>query len=342
MVIKKIYIISLILIVLFLVGCTNSLPVVEQEQATKNANYNSNKPKLKKMIYSLDLPPSNNWCQATRKFAELVNEKSKGNIEIEVFDSASLGTQRDALEGMLVGTINGTVSLEPLSYWVRDIGMFGIPFLFRDEQHLRNFIEGEAGKELQQKIISAGFRPLTYFIRAPRQITSNIPINSVKDLKSITIRLPEAPTAPQAFEAMGARTVIMPFSDVFSAIQSGIVNAQENPIDMIVANKFYKIQKYLAITNHQYQIAYLLIGEETYQKLNEDEKKVISEAALETQAFANDLLREDLKNSEQVLIENNIIITRPNIDEFIKAAEKASGRYDSLMQEWIAKIKSLE
>lgn len=340
---KRIFaVILLLLLTLLLEGCVSTLPVVQQKQPTNNLIDSSDKKQTKKLIFSLDLPPSHNWCKATRRFGELVKEKTNSSIEIEVFDSAALGTQRDALEGMLVGTINGTVSLEPLSYWVKDIGMFGIPYLFRDEQHLRKFFEGDLGQELHQKLVDAGFRPITYFVRAPRQITSNVPIHSVKDLKGIKIRVPETPTGPAAFEVMGATAVTMPFSEVYSALQQNIVDAQENPLNLIVANKFYEVQNYVTITNHQYQAAYLLLDEKTYQNLTDIEKAAINEAAKETQVYESELLKADLEKSIKTLEENGVVIISPDIKEFAKTVEKAYQEYDMLMQAWIIKIKSLK
>ncbi|GAE27742.1 TRAP-type C4-dicarboxylate transport system [Halalkalibacter wakoensis JCM 9140] len=296
----------------------------------------------KKIVFSLDLPPTDTWSLATKEFADLVEEKTNGSIVVEVFDSAALGSQREALEGMLVGTVDGTVSLEPVSYWVEDIGLFGIPYLFESENHLETFLENEYGQELDQKMIDAGFRPLTYFMRAPRQISSNTPINSVDDLNGLQIRVPETPTAPPAFEEMGARVVTLPFGEVYSALQQNVIDAQENPLTLITANKFYEVQDYIAMTNHQYQAAYLLLSENTYQSLTPEEREAIEEAAEETKGFESALLTERIESAVEELENAGVTFTEPELNDFSDAASRAYSGYDLLMQEWIKKIQEIK
>ncbi|MDK2934182.1 MAG: TRAP-type transport system periplasmic protein [Clostridiales bacterium] len=154
--------------------------------------------------------------------------------------------------------------------------------------------------------------------------------------------MPETPTGPAAFEVMGATAVTMPFSEVYSALQQNIVDAQENPLNLIVANKFYEVQNYVTITNHQYQAAYLLLDEKTYQNLTDIEKAAINEAAKETQVYESELLKADLEKSIKTLEENGVVIISPDIKEFAKTVEKAYQEYDMLMQAWIIKIKSLK
>lgn len=292
--------------------------------------------------YSLDQPASHIWVEATNKFAELVEEKTDGSVVVEVHDSASLGTQREALEGMKNGTMGGTVSLEPVSAWVEEIGIFGIPYLFENQDHLGEFLASEHGEELDQLMIEEGFRPLTYFMRAPRQISSNEKIESVEDLEGLNIRVPESPTAPPAFEAMGARVVTLPISEVYSALQQKVIDAQENPLTQIYSDKFYEVQDYITLSNHQFQAAYLLVSEDIYSKLTDEQKEAIQEAAEETQAFESELHKKELDEAIQGLEDAGVEITEVNTAEFAEKATEAYTGYDDLMQEWIEKVNSIK
>jgi TRAP-type transport system periplasmic protein len=292
--------------------------------------------------FSMDQPSGHIWVKATNEFARLVEEKTDGSVKVEVHDSASLGTQREALEGMKVGTMDGTVSLEPVSAWVEEIGLFGIPYLFENSDHLAKFLESEHGKELDQLMIDQGLRPLTYFMRAPRQISSNKKIESVEDLQGLNIRVPESPTAPAAFEAMGARVVTMPISEVYSALQQNVIDAQENPLTQIYSDKFYEVQDYITLSNHQFQAAYLLISDKTYQGLSEDQKKAIAEAAVETQQFESNLHKEELEAAINGLKEAGVEFSEPDTTQFAEAAAKAYGNYSDLMKEWIEKAQSVK
>lgn len=293
------------------------------------------------ITYSLDQPAAHIWVDATNRFAELVEEKTDGSVVVEVHDSASLGTQAEALQGMQVGTVDGTVSLEPISAWVEEIGVFGVPYLFEDMEHLEKFIQSESGEELDQLMIDNGFRPLTYFMRAPRQISSNKPIESVRDLEGMNIRVPESPTAPAAFEAMGAKVVTMPISEVYSALEQNVIDAQENPITQIYSDGFYEVQDYIAITNHQYQAAYLLLSEQTFQSLSEEQQNAVLEAAEEVQKYERDLHEKELEEAYRGLEEAGTEITEPDTTEFAEKAAEAYSGYDDLMQEWIERVQKV-
>ncbi|WP_332695212.1 TRAP transporter substrate-binding protein [Halalkalibacter lacteus] len=255
-----------------------------------------------------------------------------------VHDSASLGTQREALEGMKIGTMGGTVSLEPVSAWVEEIGIFGVPYLFEDEEHLNNFLINESGDELNELMIDEGFKPLTYFMRAPRQISSNKKIESVDDLRGLNIRVPESPTAPPAFEAMGARVVTLPISEVYSALQQNVIDAQENPITQIYSDKFYEVQDYITLSNHQYQAAYLLVSNDIFASLTDDQKQALEEAAQETKEYEHNLHTEELEAAFAGLEEAGVEIVEVDATDFAEAAAQAYSSYDDLMQTWIEKV----
>lgn len=298
--------------------------------------------KTMKLTFAMDLSPTDSWTQASKKFAEIVKEKTNGRIEITVHDSATLGPQRQALEGILAGTVHGTMATEPLSYWVEDINLYGIPYLFRDQAHLDKFLASDAGTELHQKLIDKGFRPITYFNRPPRQVTSNKPINSIADMKGLKIRVPESSTAPAAFKAMGAAPVTMNFAELYSSLETGVLDAQENPLTSIFFNKLHEVQDHLAYTNHQYQVGYMIFSEKTYQSLSDEDKKIIDEAAQEAKKFESDMIQEIMKTIEGDLEKAGVTFTHPDIKPFAEAAKGAYSGYTPLMQDWIKKIQAIQ
>lgn len=296
----------------------------------------------KNLIFALDQGPTDTWVRATEEFARLVEEKTDGSVKIAVHHSGTLGSQRELLEGILSGTVDGAVTLEPLSYWVEEINLFGIPYLFDDQEHLDSLMASEDGEELNQKITEAGFHPLTYFDRPPRQITSNKEINTLEDLSGLRIRVPETATAPPAFEAMGAAPTAMAFSELYNALDQGVIDAQENPIPTIYSNNLHEVQEYLAFTNHSYQPVYLVIGEEAYNSLTDEEKEAVNEAAEETKQYEKEILAEDIEGMRSAMEESGMTFTEPDTAEFSEAAQQAYSGYDPLMQEWIQRIQDLK
>lgn len=292
--------------------------------------------------FSLDQPSSHIWVDTVNEFADLAMEKTDGSLDISVHDSASLGSQQEALEGMQVGTMGGTVSVEPISAFVPEIGIYGVPYLFEDEEHLETFLESDSGEELDELMIDSGFRPLTYFMRDPRQISSNQGINSVEDMSGLNIRVPESPTAPDAFEEMGASVVTMPISEVYSALEQNVIDGQENPITQIHSDGFYEVQDHITISNHQYQAGYLLISEDIYQGLTEEEQNALLEAAEEAQIYESELLQDEVDEAYADLEEAGVEFSEPDTEEFSEAASNAYDGYDDVIQEWIEKVQDVQ
>lgn len=292
-----------------------------------------------KLIFAMDLSPNDAWTRAARFFAETVKEKSDGRIAITVHDSGTLGAQRQALEGILAGVVHGTMATEPLSYWVEDINLYGIPYLFDDQDHLSRFLESPSGQELHQKLIDAGFRPITYFNRPPRHITSNKPIESLADLKGLKIRVPESATAPAAFRAMGASPVTMNFSELYSALETGVLDAQENPLTSTFFNKLHEVQKNIAYTSHQYQVGYMIFSEKTFQAMSESDRTIVLDAAKAAKDYEAGLIADVMKSIEGDLSAAGVTFTYPDVSAFATAAAEAYSSYSPLMQDWIKKVQ---
>ena len=336
------------LFVMVLTGCgtNNNGPTETTSPANTasptNAEGPANNQKEIKLTFALDLSKTDSWTQAARKFAEVVEAKSDGRIKVSVHDSGTLGAQRQLLEGILAGTVHGTMATEPLSYWVEDMGLYGIPYLFRDQKHLDDFLKSDAGAELHKKLSDVGFRPLTYYHRPPRHITSNKPINSIDDLKGLKIRVPESPTAPAAFKAMGATPITMNFAELYSALETGVVDGEENPITSVFFNKLHEVQKYLAYTSHQYQVGYMIFSEKMYQSLSDADKKILDDAAAEAQQFESDLIQGLMKTIEADMKAAGVTFTNPDVAPFAKAAKTAYSGYPDLMKQWITKIEAIK
>lgn len=309
----------------------------DDEDAAENGGESS---EVTEISFSMDQPSSHIWVEAMNEFANIAMEKTDGSLDITIHDSASVGSQREALEGMQVGTMGGTVSVEPISGFVPEIGIYGVPYLFEDEDHLVRFLESDSGEELDNLMIDQGFKPLTYFVRDPRQISSNKEISSLEDLNGMNIRVPESPTAPEAFEAMGSRVVTMPIAEVYSALEQNVIDGQENPITQIHSDGFYEVQDYITISNHQYQAGYLLISDDIYQNLSEDEQTALLEAAEEAKAYESELLQEQVDEAYAELEEAGIEFNEPDTEEFSNAASEAYETYDEVIQEWIEKVQA--
>ena len=247
------------------------------------------------MRLGTDTAPDTPESRGAQKLAELVKEKSKGTVEIQVYESAKLGSMRDRNENMRMGTVDmGTSSVGFLSGYEPLMGIFDLPYLYQDKAHEMRVFDGPIGQEADQKLQTKGLRVLCYFDAGSRQITNNRrPIHTPADLKGLRLRVPQSEASIEGFKALGATPTPLPFGEVYTALQQGVAEGQENPISLVFHNKFYEVQKFLSLTNHQLFIQVLLISEKSWRKLSPDQQQLIMEAAQEAQTYERDLIAKE-------------------------------------------------
>lgn len=244
------------------------------------------------------------WHDTSEKFAEIVNEKTDGDIEITVYPSNTLGGETDTINAIQAGTADLVISGETLENWAPKAALLATPYAFRDIDHVKQVVEGELGEEIGEEIIEkAGLTPLMYMTRAPRNVTSNEPIESVEDIDGFKMRVPNVPLFLDAWDAVGAKPQVMDFNEVFTGLQQNVINGQENPVDLIQSGALYEVQDYVNRTEHVYSWIYLLVGNEQLNALTDDQKAAVEEAALEAQAYGEELFEEEIDTIEKELEE---------------------------------------
>lgn len=242
------------------------------------------------------------WHKTAQKFADLVEEKTDGSMKIKIYPNNSLGGETDTINAIQAGTADMVISGETLQNWAPKAALMAVPYAFRDLDHVKTVVEGGIGDQIEAEITEeAGLIPLYYHTRAPRNLTSNKPITTPEDLKGFSMRVPNVPLFLDVWGAAGAKPQVMDFNEVFTGLQQGVIDGQENPVDLIQSAAFYEVQKYVNRTEHVYSWIYVLVGEKQFAALNEDQQKAVQEAAVEAQAFG-----EELYNSEITQIEDEL------------------------------------
>lgn len=235
----------------------------------------------------------NTWHLASVKYAEIVKEKSKGRIEIKVFPNEQLGKETDVITGIQSGTVDMTITGESLQNWAPKAAMVATPYAITSSEKMAKIANGEIGKEIEKQIIEkTKLRPLTWFERGPRYLTSNRPIKTPDDLKGLIVRVPNVPLFVKTWETLGAKPTPMAFSEVFTSLQQKTIQAQENPLALIDSASLFEVQKYVNKTEHVRSWIYVVIGEKQYQALPDDLKKIMDDAGKEVQAYEHKLFLE--------------------------------------------------
>ena len=210
-----------------------------------------------------------------------VEKGTNGRIIIKNFFSGSLGGERESIESVQLGTqeLTGT-STGPIPNFVPAVKILDIPFLFRDKAHARAVLDGPIGQALLKEFDSKGFKALAWSENGVRHMTNNKrPINLPDDLKGLKMRTMENPVHVAAYKGFGIITTPMAFPEVFTALQQGVVDGQENPLSVIMAAKFEQVQKYMTLTAHVYSPALLLMNKASFDKLSPADQKVFLDAA---------------------------------------------------------------
>lgn len=261
------------------------------------------------------------WQLGALKFAELVDAKTKGGVQIKVFPNSTIGNDRDMAEGMQIGSVDFALIAGVLGNFEPSIQIMELPYLFKDETHLRKVMYGPIGDELLDKLLkSSDIRGLAFWERGPRQLTTNKPINSLNDIKGLKIRVPEIPPIIAAWKAMGTNPTPMAWGEVYTGLQQNVIEAQENPVPFIHAGKIYEVQKYIAMTNHKYEYVLIAMSNKAWLKLTADQQKAVKEAAAEATQYENKLVSEKSDGLLKDLQAKGMKVTKPDTTEWAKQA----------------------
>jgi tripartite ATP-independent transporter DctP family solute receptor len=264
------------------------------------------------------------WHQAALKFAELCEQKSAGRLQVKVYPNEQLGKEMDMITGIQAGTVDMTLTGESMQNWVDQAVFCAVPYLIRDDDHLDKVAGGPIGRAIEDQLrTGAGVRAIAYFARSARNLTSNRPIKHPDDLKGMILRLPNDPMAIAVWEALGAKPTPMAFSEVFTALQQGTVEGQENPFALIDSAAFYEVQKYCNLTEHTISWIYVVVGEAQFASLPEDLQQVVLEAGREMQAYERELFIAERDRLAKRLREKGMTFVEVDKEAFKRAAQQA-------------------
>lgn len=244
----------------------------------------------------------NAWHLASIKFGEELLSLTNGRIAVKVFPNESLGKEIDLINGMQLGTVDMTITGESLQNWSPMAALLAVPYAYKSLDHMDGVASGKIGDQIKDQIISkAKIRPIAYFARGPRNLTSQRPIGSPADLNGMKMRVPNVPLFVDVWSALGAAPTPMAFSEVFTSLQSGVIEGQENPLALIRSANFNEVQRYVNQTEHVRSWIYLTIAEATWNKLSADDQAAVMQAAATAQEYERGLLLDSLAEDRAYL-----------------------------------------
>ncbi|RLP27036.1 TRAP transporter substrate-binding protein [Mesorhizobium sp. YM1C-6-2] len=260
---------------------------------------------------------------AMEKFSEILEQKAPGAFTVTIFPQAQLGSEREMQEQLTTGTLEVTIT-GVLAIFEPKITLLELPYLFRDREHIKKGQSSEAVEQLVAGLPAKGVRLVGFLENGFRNITNNTrPINTPEDVKGLKIRTPENLAQVETFNALGASPTPMAFSELYAALRQGVVDGQENPLQNIYDGKLFEVQKYLALTGHIYNSAYVLVSESFYQGLKPEERTAIEEALKEATDWQFDYIAQLDKELLEALKKEGMEVTEPDTEQFRAATAPA-------------------
>jgi tripartite ATP-independent transporter DctP family solute receptor len=235
----------------------------------------------KVLKFGFILAPDSQLGAGAAVFAEEIAKRTNGRYRIDPYPNSALGGEVEMMKGVQLGTIDlAFITGAPLPNFLPDIGVFNIPFLFRDLAHAHAVLDGPIGQSHLNNFRDKGFIALAWGENGMRHITnSKQEIRSPADLKGLKLRLPQSDVMLAGFKALGADVSPLPFPQLYGALQSGQFDGQENPIATIQASKFSQVQKFLTLTGHVYDPAIIFMSPDTFDELTAEDKASFAAAA---------------------------------------------------------------
>jgi TRAP-type transport system periplasmic protein len=273
---------------------------------------------------ALQNPKGHPLEQGASKFADLVAAKSGGKIKVNVFAGGALGGDAANVSALQGGTIEMVLlNSGILASQVKDFEVYDFPFMFANGQEADAVVDGPFGQKMHAKLAEKGIVGLAYYELGFRNITnSRKPINTVEDIAGLKLRVIPNVINVDWVKALGANPTPMAFPEVYAALDQKAIDGQENPLNVILANKFAEVQKFLAITNHQYNPQSLIFSKKVWDTLSNDERKILQDAAAEASKFQRQVSREMAGGTLDQLKKAGMQVTEFSAAEQAKLREK--------------------
>lgn len=276
--------------------------------------------------------PIDRWA---KKFGEVVAHKSNGELVVEVYPSSALGGNRELLEQLQLGSLEGVISsVAFLGGFTNTTKALDLPYLFANNAAAETVLDGDVGQEIFKNLEPSGFIGLGWLATGWRHVTANKEIHAPTDMKGLKIRVMDNPLHIAHFNAIGASAIPMAFSEVFTALQQKTIDCQENPLANIQGNRLNEVQKYIVKTGHVYDTAPFLYSQVLWDKLSPEHQALIRESVKETLGWEREISAKDELEIENKFKSNgkNVVIDLTP-EERQKFREAAQPVYDQFKDE---------
>ncbi|WP_394140051.1 TRAP transporter substrate-binding protein [Cytobacillus oceanisediminis] len=295
---------------------------------------------------SLPLGEGSHHDVGMKKFKEELERLTDSRLSVKLHYNNELGGEREVVEGMGINTIDmGVASTGPLGSFVKDVYMFDLPYLFKDVEHAYAVLDSEIGEDLAKKIEEqANVKVLSWMENGVRHETNNVrPIKTPDDLKGIKHRTQESEVQVDTWRALGTDATPMAWPEVYTALQQGVIDSQENPIPTILDVRFHEVQKYLNLTGHVYSPLPFMMSKQLFDSLPKEDKEAILKAAKAATPVQREASQKQEQEALKELEEKGMEITQPELKPFIEKVEPVYEKWaPNINEELINRVRDFK
>lgn len=296
-------------------------------------------------------PESDELTKAAQRFSELVLERTNGRVEVKVYPSGQLGSQKETIQALKLGAIDICRAAFP---FLADTGVndeslkvFGLPYLFRDEEHAWKVLRGDIGEEISnnilansgEKMVALGFlasSPRSFFFTEKK-------VTQLEDMKGLKLRVSQNQLYTDMVKSFGASPTPIAYAELYSALQTGVVDGAENPLKGYANNKFYEVAKYYTFDRHNAQPYAVIMSKLSWDRLTEEEQVIFTEAMEEAGQYFEDMLKENKETYMTDLKEAGVeFFEITDHEKWIEAVQPLYEKYGEGYEELIERIVGIE
>lgn len=284
--------------------------------------------------------------EAVKYFGQVVEQKTNGRIKVQVFNSGQLGQEKDTIEQTRFGVIDlNRVNTAPFNNLIPETAVLGLPFLFRSVEHMYHVVDGPLGAEIGKAFEPHGMVVLGFFDSGARSMyNSKRPINTLADMKGLKIRVQQSDLFIALINALGANATPMPFGELYSGLQTGVVDGAENNYPSYESVKHYEVAKYYSLTEHSMAPEVFVISKRAWDKLSADDQKMFKEAGVAATLKMRELWAKRDQDAKEKVIKGGAIINTVDKQPFIDAMKPVYEKFVTTdkMKDLVAKIKATQ
>lgn len=327
---RKILTAALLITVLFVSGCSS----LGERKTSENSTIH--------LTFGHGQAEGHPYHKAALYFKKQVEEKTNGRVIVDIQPNGNLGDEREMTEGLQLGTIDITVAVAAtLSGFDQDMDVFNFPYLFDTREEAFQVLDGETGKEIFDGMRNQGIEIYGTFDLGFRSMTnSKRPIVTPDDAKGIRMRTLESSVCVDSLGKLGIDAVSMSFGELFTALQTGAVDGQENPLFTIYNSRFYEVQKYLSLTEHFYPVCPLMVSDLVWNKLSEEDAKIVREELYDMVDYERKVAGEELDKTLQSIKAAGMEVNEVDKAVFREAISSVYEQYDAQYGELLKKIEA--